>query len=166
MSKIRMIAPAEMAGFTLAGIALDVEDGHLDVEPHYVDQLRAHGFTVAGGEYLPLDRAALVRVVADAARSAAELWSDDDLRVVARRTADEHRIAFDALLVPKAAPEPVAAPEPSPEQRAEQDAPDDEFKNLNRAELFAWLKDKGVAVGPATGELTLRKIARETAAKG
>jgi len=187
-----MRPPEGVSGFSFRGSNIDLSRGYIDVFPDQVDELRSHSFTVDGGDEA-LDRAGLLAKFAIAARNCAETWPDEGLRLVMGLNFEAHRALFDGLLkvaalgaapptvvgpADGAAEEPAAVVEPTP-PAAVGPVPDDStapagagpasapdtFSTMERAELFAFLKERGVSAHSATGTETLRAIAREHAAQ-
>ena len=95
---ISMKAPRGLTGFSHSGKPLAIVNGGVDVAPEFVEELRAHGFTMAAPEPLAQNaRAALLRRFADDARGFAETLGDDELHGLASLPDDKRDRVFAAV---------------------------------------------------------------------
>ena len=145
-STTKMRAPAGFGGLKIAGRDIEVsDDGSHEAHQLDVATLRSHGFQDwhdqpgASGDVETMTKEQLVEMAVNRTRDEAGKLDIEELRRHMMRATGK-------------TPAPPAA-EPKSEA---------EVSGMSRKDLFAYLKENGVAIGTATGDENLRTAALET----
>lgn len=154
MSTTKLRAPESFAGLTIEGRGVDIaKDGSYHADHRDIATLRAHGFTDwhdhpgAGGDIATMTKSQLIEAMIAKGRAELEKMDVERLREGLRDAPlaeDDH--------------EPSAADLAAADAKLKESAPvtEDQVATMTRPELFAFLKARNVAIGPATKDPGLR----------
>lgn len=133
--------------------------GHVEVPVDEVETYAAHGFVRTDDA---ADRVSLIARLVAEFRLFIETLATDELEAQLAASAE----FFERIRRPIDAPAPETEENEPEEAAARESFPADPFDAMGRDDLWAWIKERGIAAGPATSTERLRNIARDYAASG
>lgn len=150
---MKMKAPDGMSSISLGGMSLVIaDDRSVEVPDGAQDQLRSHGFrpwheVASKKDIAAMSHAEMVVLVLGRTKETLEQMSEDDLRARLLATSPKTVILPDEAEAAGVRVDPTTVSE-------------EDIDGMNRIELFAFLKAKGVAVTPPIKNEELRQYAR------
>lgn len=139
---MKLLAPVGTTSFSYGGVEAFVDaDGTVDVDGEAVEALQSLGFTTAV-TIETMTKGDLIERIMAFGRAKVEAMSIEDLRTQYAAVSEFERKAADAAQVN---PDAVTA---------------EQIDGMNRSELFAYLRQKGIAAG-AVGNEALKTIAKD-----
>jgi hypothetical protein len=158
---MKLRAPNGFSAMSHGGVDIKPDrEGYVEVSPEVAKVLESHGFrpdnvviNTAG-----LSRPELVKHIQD--------WHQTKLDAMTTEELSKLLDSVQAPAIEAARQEEPAASEPPPAGFDPATVSDEEIDALNRPELFAYLKLKGVVAAPPITNEKLREIAHRTARGG